>query len=85
MRLPVQEERADPEPTHPAESQRAFRGGQRSGYQNPAHALQFPQIQRVSPDMHYEHNTLYDYVLAELIIEQLGCNKYHGQMECNTY
>lgn len=51
--FPLQEERTDPEPTHLAEPQRAFCGGQRSGYQNPAHALQFPQIQRVSLDMHY--------------------------------
>lgn len=46
--VPSQEEAAHPEPADPAQPQRAIRGCERPGHQDPAQEMQLPQEQRVS-------------------------------------
>lgn len=46
--VPSQEEAAHPEPADPAQPQRAIRGCERPGHQDPTQEMQLPQEQRVS-------------------------------------
>lgn len=50
--VPAQEEAAHPEPADPAQPQRAVRGREGPGHQDPAQEMQLPQEQRVSARPH---------------------------------
>lgn len=56
--VPAQEEAAHPQPADPAQPQRAVRGREGPGHQDPAQEMQLPQEQRVSARPHHKSDTI---------------------------
>lgn len=56
--VPAQEEAAHPQPADPAQPQRAVRGREGPGHQDPAQEMQLPQEQRVSARPHDKSDTI---------------------------